>query len=361
MKPLHKLGLVLAMAMLAIGLLAGCGGNDSSETNNGAANGQPAAADGDTAGATNGAEASSSDDSDDAAPDGEADAEETEGATRTVTTAGRTTDIPAQPERIVLTYDDDVDHFMALGLKPVAVPEYQRTDNIDGYLPYLAEELQGVQTFPLSTDFEPILSAEPDLIVAGYHHREVLEELEKIAPTVYFEWKVDWRDTHLEMGRALGLEAQAQANVDAFNAETETTRAHLAEIIGDEPVAFIRVRQNQLELYGAPDISAAASASFILYNLLGLTPVQDATTETWGEVYSLEAFTASEAEHLFLFVQENEDDQALVEELLSSNLYQNVPAIQKGQVYMVSSYPWERGGPIAFTAGMAEIREMVKP
>ncbi|MHA6482222.1 ABC transporter substrate-binding protein [Paenibacillus sp. strain BS8-2] len=196
------------------------------------------------------------------------------------------------------------------------------------------------------------------MLVAGYHHRDYLQELQKIAPTIYFEWVVDWRETHLEMGRVLNLEEKAQANVDAFNAETEKTKAHLSGTIGDEPVAFMRVRENQLELYGGA--GTGSSASFILYDLLGLTPVKDASTDTWGAQYSLESFTNSEAEHLVLLIQENEENLKLVDDLLANPLYKNVPAIQKGQVYKVHSFPWERGGPIAFTQGMKDIREMFK-
>jgi iron complex transport system substrate-binding protein len=336
--------LLLALTALLIGLLAGCGGN-AKENNEGASSSSSASA------------SPATEESDDAAA--EATPEPDAPTTRTVTTLAGEVEIPVNPQRIVLTYDDDVDHMIALGLKPVAVPLYQRTDNIDGYFPYLADQMQGVETFPLSADFEPILAAQPDLIIAGYHHREVLQDLQKIAPTIYFEWEVDWRNTHLEMGRVLGLEEKAQANVDAFNAEMEKTKAYLAETIGDEPVAFIRVRQNQLELYGGA--GTGSSASFILYDLLGLTPVEEAVTDVWGEPFSLESFTRLKAEHIFLNVQENEENNALVDDFLSNALYKNVPAIQKDHIYRVPTYPWERGGPIAFTKGMEDLREMVKP
>jgi iron complex transport system substrate-binding protein len=338
-KQLQRWGLLLAMSALIIGLLSACGGGNANDNAGGSA--------------------STADTS--ASPSTEASATEQPEATpgtRSVTTLAGTIDIPSEPRRIVLTYDDDIDHFMALGLKPVAAPVYDRADNVNGFLPYLADQLEGMATFPLSADFEPILKAEPDLLVAGYHHRDYLQELQKIAPTVYFEWNVDWRKTHLEMGRVLNLEEKAKANVDGFNAEMEITKAHLAETIGTEPVAFMRVRENQLELYGGA--GTGSSASFILYDLLGLTPVKDAATDTWGAQYSLESFTRSEAEHLVLLVQENEENLKLVDDLLANPLYKNVPAIQKGQVYKVFSFPWERGGPIAFTQGMKDIREMFK-
>lgn len=358
MKLRLRLAMAFAIVLVLVISLVGCGGstipeegagsNNRTNTNGNTGTADPAPAAGNEAGAGGDHEAEPEQGSEPGQP-----------ATRTVSTLAGEVDIPADPQRILLTYDDDTDHLLALGLKPVAIPLYQRTDNIDGYIPYLADQLQGVTTYPLSAEFEPILAAEPDLIVAGYHHRDYLDALQQIAPTIYFDWVVDWRITHLEMGRVLGLEDKAQANVDAFNAELEKTKAYLAEAIGEEPVAFFRVRQNQLELYGGP--GTGSSASFILYDLLGLTPVEEAPADTWGKPFSLETFTDLKAEHIFLLVQESDENNALVDALLAEDLYKNVPAIQKNQIYKVSSYPWERGGPIGFTLGMQHIREMVKP
>ncbi|WP_020616137.1 ABC transporter substrate-binding protein [Paenibacillus daejeonensis] len=340
---LHR-GFLLSLTLsLLLVLLAACGGtNETTDTNSGTIEAPPASE----------------------SPDVPANETETEdipetAGTRTVTTAAGEIDIPVQPERIVLTYHDDIDHFMALGLRPIGVPTYERAGNIDGYLPYLADQMEGIEKLGNAPMPEHILGANPDLIVAGYHHMPYVDELNKIAPTVGYDWVVDWRKTHLDMGRTFGLEEKAQANIDAFNAEVEQTKAYLQPIIGDEPTAFIRVRQKQLELYGAAN--TGSSASFILYDLLELTPVEEAPTEEPVSVFALESFVDLKAEHIFLYVTDGDENQQLAEDLLTNALYANVPAVQKGQVYLVESFPWDRGGPIAFTLGMQDIRDLVKP
>ncbi|XID93931.1 ABC transporter substrate-binding protein [Paenibacillaceae bacterium WGS1546] len=314
MKLVHRLGLSLVLLICFAGLLVGCG-------RNGAESGEDAA------------------------------------ATRIVDNLWGQIEVPANPQRIVLTYHDDIDHFAALGANLAGIPTYERSGNIDGYLPYLADQMQGVEKLGNAPSLEAILSAKPDLIVAGYFHREIQEQLAKIAPTLFFEWNVDWRKTHLEMGKALGLEAKAQENIDRFNAEAEKTKAYLETVIGDEPVAFIRVRQKQLDLYGS--MEDGSFVSMILYNWLGLTPVEEAPKDVWGAPFSLENFAEMKAEHIFLYVHEDDDDVALAQELLTQPLYQNVPAIKNNKVYKVQSFPWDRGGPIAFTMGMEQIREIV--
>ncbi|MHA6482223.1 hypothetical protein ACX1C1_10035 [Paenibacillus sp. strain BS8-2] len=139
MKQKQRWGLLLAITLL-IGLLSACGGGNTNANNGGSASTTEASA----------------------SPTAEASATtqpEATPSTRSVTTLAGTIDIPSDPKRIVLTYDDDIDHFMALGLKPVAAPVYDRADNVNGFLPYLADQLEGMATFPLSPDFEPILQA----------------------------------------------------------------------------------------------------------------------------------------------------------------------------------------------------------
>ncbi|RXZ81108.1 hypothetical protein EBB07_15485 [Paenibacillaceae bacterium] len=345
----QRLGWMFIVMVLCLGSVLGCSQNNTaSEQSNVPASSEPAASEENT---NFGAEPDETNKTDEAA------AEEENASTYIVDSAWGEVELPLHPKRVVLTYHDDIDHIVALGIKPAAVPTYERKGNIDGYLPYLVDEMQGVDKIGNAPPPEAILAAEPDLIVAGYFHREMQAELEKIAPSIYFEWNTDWRKTHLEMGKALGMEDKAQANIAAFNEETEKTKAALKKTIGDEKVAFIRVRQNQLELYGAA--GTGSYASMILYDWLDLTPVDEAPTDNWGGPFSLESFAEMKAEHIFLYVLENDENAALATSLLNDKLYAAVPAIQKKQVYMVDSFPWDRGGPIAFTMGMQKIREMV--
>lgn len=336
------MALLLALLLLA----AGCGGSDKSGSGSGSeASGTAGQGEQQVSGAQPGQEEQPKQQ------------KQEEAKTRKAVSVWGEVEVPVAPKRIVLTYHDDIDHFMALGVRPVGVPTYERSGNIDGYFPYLAEQMKGIEKLGNAPSPEAILSVNPDLIIAGYFHREMKDQLNRIAPSLYFEWNVDWRKTHLEMGKAVGLEAKAQANIDAFNAETEKTKTALKAAIGNEKVAFIRVRQKQLELYGGA--GTGAYATFILYDLLQLTPPDEAPKDSWGHQISLESFAGLKADHIFMYTHENDDDNALANDLLTNPLYQQVPAIKNKRVYQVQSFPWDRGGPIAFTQGMVQIREMV--
>lgn len=280
-----------------------------------------------------------------------------EPATRVVETSLGQAEIPAHPTRIALTYHDDIDHLMALGIKPAAVPTYDRPGNVDGFFPYLAEDLKGVQKLGTAISMEPIVAADPDLIIAGYHFKDKMDELNKIAPSFYLEWKADWRETHMELGKALGKEAEAQKNVDEFNSLVKQAKEKLQTALGDQTVVFIRVLQKEIRLHGTID----QVPGFILYNQLGLKPSPEVPTDTWGKPISKEAFALMKTDHIFLSVNDTDEAKAVAKEFMESPLYAEIPAIKNGNVHMVQGFPWERGGPIAFKDGIRQVLEALVP
>ncbi|MDF2923783.1 MAG: iron-siderophore transporter substrate-binding protein [Paenibacillaceae bacterium] len=274
-------------------------------------------------------------------------------APRVVSTLMGDVEVPADPSRIVLVYHDDIDHLMALGVKPVAVPTYERPGSIDGYLPYLAEELKGVEKIGNAPNLEAILAANPDLIIASYAYKDMMDQLKKIAPTLVFEWKTDWRETHLAIGKALGRESKAQANIDEYNALVKDAKQKLGTAVGNKTVAFIRVLPKEIRIHGLKD----QVPGFLLYEQLGLTPSEEVPVEEWAKPISNEIFAQLKADHILLHINDNPDAAAQAKELLENEAYKNVPAVKNGQVHLVPSHPWERGGPLAFKEGIQQVLE----
>ncbi|MDS8826526.1 ABC transporter substrate-binding protein, partial [Streptococcus pneumoniae] len=65
-------------------------------------------------------------------------------------------------------------------------------------------------------NLEKIIELDPDLII-GYSTLQNVDKLEQIAPTVTFTYgKVDYLTQHLEIGKLLNKEDEAQAFVDDF-------------------------------------------------------------------------------------------------------------------------------------------------
>jgi len=136
---------------------------------------------------------------------------------RTVEHAMGTTEIPEQPERVVVLDTGELDSALALGVTPVGAVT---TDVSTGFLSYLAEGAADV--VPVGTISEPnlekIAAQQPDLILSNkVRHEDLYDELSKIAPTVFAEQVgAAWKDNLRLAAQALGREDEAAAKIGEY-------------------------------------------------------------------------------------------------------------------------------------------------
>ncbi|GLY17687.1 iron-siderophore ABC transporter substrate-binding protein [Kineosporia rhizophila] len=147
-----------------------------------------------------------------------------------------TAEIPAKPTKVVVVGLVEQDALLALGTVPIATTKWfgenegaiwpWAKDKLgSGAVPELLDSTDGIQ-------FEKIAALQPDLIVGMYSGvtQEDYDKLAQIAPTVLApkdtnDYAVAWDVITPTIGRALGLEAEAQKLVDEVNARFETARA----------------------------------------------------------------------------------------------------------------------------------------
>lgn len=175
---------------------------------------------------------------DDAAPTSST-AARAAGFPRTIEHKLGTTEIPAQPRRVVALGPAERDLVAALDVELVGAGVQLRRGARPEAPPWLEPELRDGKTQLLALDrlpFERIAALRPDLILAQSGEQGVTateyRKLSQIAPTVAYREgaAVDsWQDVSRTAGEALGLEEQAKALV--ARAETrlsETAKAHPA-------------------------------------------------------------------------------------------------------------------------------------
>jgi iron complex transport system substrate-binding protein len=285
-------------AVLAVSLLAGCGRG-----------GEPPAAAADTDGS-------------DAAAAFPATIDHTFGSTT----------IEDRPERVVVLGWSAQDVVYALGVAPVGMPSYPFGGGDDGVLPWNDEYYDPETTTLLDTadgpPLEQIAALQPDVILAPYEGFEqgVYDDLSGIAPTVAYPgepWTTPWREQTLMIGQALGLEAEAEELI----AETEDA---VAQVAGEHPefegldFAYTSMGAEALYLYLPTDPRVQ------LIEDLGLT-VAPSVEELGGNSdssffaqLSLEQAPAIESDVLIGFA-----DGMTADEVVSSDLYASVPAIER--------------------------------
>ena len=217
--------LLIAAPLLAATLLAGC-----STVTDGA----------DATGSTTSGEATS------AAP-----------TTQTVEHARGTTEVPAEPLRVVVLEPVQLDTAVALGVIPVGAAVLSDEAGIPAYL---GEEAAGIESVGTVTEpsIEKIAALEPDLILGTEsRHSALYDRLDEIAPTVFMATQTDpWTENVALVARALGDEAGAQTLLDDFDARcTEVADEH--ETAG-QTAQLIRPRDGQLSLYGPTSFAGSA-------------------------------------------------------------------------------------------------------
>ncbi len=146
------------------------------------------------------------------------------------------TEIPAEPKRVLSLGYTDQDAIVALGVEPIAV-RYFTGDEADAIFPWAEDEAGGAQPEVLNMAFgelnyEKIVALRPDLIVAvnsGITEEEY-ETLTEIAPVLaqgdaFPDFGVPWNEMTLAVGRVLGRQARAQQLVADVEARFEAVRS----------------------------------------------------------------------------------------------------------------------------------------
>src|SRR3712207_5644222 len=141
-----------------------------------------------------------------------------------------TTEIPAEPQRVVTVGFNDQDFVLALGVTPVG--ERENLGEYDATTRPWAQELLPAEDIPTvggeEINLEAVAALEPDLIVGVYSFmdRAVYDQLSGIAPTLaqtdeYADGATPWQEQTLLIGQALGREEEAQQLVDDVEGQVE--------------------------------------------------------------------------------------------------------------------------------------------
>ena len=266
--------------------------------------------------------------------------------------------MPEHPQRIVCIKLEDL--ALALGVDLTACQQ------LEGY--YLEDQIQSLGIGSIAVDeesntvnLEQVLSYEPDLILLrDSFEPSVYEELSKIAPVSAFDLK-DTEVSLLAMGKALGMEQEALSRLEQYHQKLDDAKEALSAV-SDNETAMLRVLKKEVRLYPA----STNDMSRFLYQDLGLTP--DPMAEEYDNkdslAISMEMLPELTAEHIFLVAgygtaggSSDEEAKKRFEEMQQDPLWQEVPAVKKGNVYEVDSRLWLAHGILAVEQKVDDVLE----
>lgn len=254
--------------------------------------------------------------------------------TRTVEHFRGSTEVPVDPQRVVVLDLGELDSAVALGVKPVGAV---KAPVQEGLLSYLAAQSEGIELVGEigEPNLEQIAALEPDLILGSdVRVEDFYDELSAIAPTVFTEGVgVTWKENLEVHARALGREDQA----DALMRDYDTRVQEVGEEVADETtVSVVRFVPGEIRLY--------ARANFIGTVLedagIARPPAQD--VEEFSVTASPEQISLADGDVVFVgtYGDPAETDGPAV---LAGPLWQRLPAVAAGDVHEVDDDVWFLG------------------
>ncbi len=270
---------------------------------------------------------------------------------RTITDAmGREVTFPADPQRIVVLSEIDLDTLVALGIIPVGAPNGRGQTTLPSYL---LPQIEG-QTTSIGglgePNLETIVTLEPDLIVYSDPYGELAEripELEQIAPVVVpyvdnGDWH--WKTVFQAIADVMGKTAEAEAWMQAYDERTAALSAQVTDEL--RPVSIVRWMADgpRILLSNAFSSQVLSDVGFIRpeyqLELAGSHPVHT-------DAISMEQVQLVDAGIIFAGGLNPEGDAAM-KEALENPLVQALSAVQAGRLFLVDGLAWSStGGPTA--------------
>lgn len=229
-------------------------------------------------------------------------------------------EVPANPKRIILL-SGFTGNVIDLGVNIVGVDVWSKNN------PTFKEELKDVAEVS-DENLEKIIELEPDLII-GLSNIKNLDKLKEIAPTVTYTWgKADYLTQHLEIGKLLNKEKEAQAWIDDFKTRAKTAGDEIRSKIGeDATVSVIEAYDKDLYVFG----NNWARGTEILYQAMNLKmPDKVKEMALKSGYYAISAEVLPEYAGDYVILSKYADADHSFQE---TETYKNIPAVKNNRVF----------------------------
>lgn len=255
--------------------------------------------------------------------------------TRTIEHEMGETEISGTPEKVVALEFSFVDNLASLGISPIGIADDGDEERIIAPIREKIGEYTSVGTRK-QPSLEVISSLQPDLIIADMQrHKDIYDQLSEIAPTIILpSLAADYEgviDSFEIVSQTVGMEEEGQAVLEAHKEKMEELRAKVPE--DEERTVLPAVVADSG--YFAHNMESYTGS---LLESIGLENAIQSGDERYNKI-NLEQVVEFNPDILFHMVT---GENTVVDEWESQELYQNVNAVQNGEVYEVDRNMWSR-------------------
>ncbi|WP_430535259.1 ABC transporter substrate-binding protein [Listeria rocourtiae] len=254
------------------------------------------------------------------------DEKKTEDKARTLTDAlDRKVIIPATPKKIVAI--QNAGELYALNIKPLATTEY--------YMGIYPDFLKGVENIGGDKpNVEKIASLKPDLIIISDYQKDMLTNLEKIAPVYATKFGVTPDEQLSDIANLVNAKDAEKTYQEKYAKESKEAKATLKDAgIENQKAAVIQFWGKEIYIHDPIVFDG-------IYTGAGFTPTEPAKKNKETKAISSEAIPdyVSDADQLFILTPEGKSTDEL--STLLTGIWKDIPAIKAKHVYLVNSDEW---------------------
>lgn len=257
-----------------------------------------------------------------------------------ITHAMGTTEVPENPQRVVVLTNEGTEALLAVGIKPVGAV---RSWLGDPWYDHIAEQMEGVEVVgeESAVNLELIAALQPDLIIGNKTRQEkIYEQLSAIAPTVFSErLRGDWKINFAVYTEAVGKRVEGENVLARFDAKL----AALSKALGDrkaEKISLVRFMAGRTRIYYKDTFAG------IILSQIGFARPASQDKDTFADEVTKERIPEMDGDRLFYFVYETGDGdaEARAAEWTDEPLWKNLEAVKTGKVYPVDDAIWNTAG-----------------
>lgn len=245
-----------------------------------------------------------------------------ENETHTYESEDGSVEVPANPQRVVVL-SSYVGDLIDLDVPIVGADAWSMQN------PRFEDALKDAEEVT-EDDLEKIIELKPDLII-GLTGLKNLDKLKEIAPTVTFTYgKLNYLDQHVEIGKLVNKEEEAQAWADDFTKRATDTGEQIKDKIGaDATVSVVENFDKQLYVYG----DNWGRGTEVLYQAMGLNMPEKVKEDALEAGYfALSTEVLPDYMGDYVIFSKFDDADTSVED---SESFQNTTAAKNDQVYEV--------------------------
>lgn len=261
---------------------------------------------------------------------------------REITHAMGVTEVPDDPQRVVILTNEGTEALLYLGVVPVGAAQ---SWGGDPWYDHIAAPL--ADTVPLGTELavnlEILATLEPDLILGTKVRQEAIyPQLSAIAPTIMTETiGGEWQDNLRFYADAIGRSAEGEAAITGFAERTEKLHDALGDAV-NEQISMVRFSPNRTRIYYKDTFSGLA------LNQIGFQRPAAQDRDEFATEVTKERIPEMEGDRIFYFSDDLNSDEASanLDEWLSDPLWLNLNAVKAGKAQRVSEVIWNNAGGI---------------